>query len=203
MTQSVNWKEGEEYLVEVDKVFVPLVEKYGSCTLKPIEPGKYYSILLKGIISQQESPEVAHKSFKHFLCIFGEQPNVEKIITATEDDFFACGLNKYKISYIMDLSTKILEKELKLDEFVEMKDEEIIRKISKIKGFGRWTAEMFLILAMNRPNIIPTDDYGLQKGLKNIMELPNMLTKRSEINAIADKWRPWRSLATWYLWQHN
>ena len=94
----------------------------------------------------------------------------------------------------------IENKTIELDKFSELKDSEIINKLISVKGFGRWTAEMFLILALNRPNLLPLDDFGLKKAMQILYKI-DPKAKKSAYNEIAKLWEPWRSLACWYLWQ--
>jgi DNA-3-methyladenine glycosylase II len=113
----------------------------------------------------------------------------------------ACGVSATKVNYIKDLSSHIIDGKINLAEFTGMGDAAIIKQLMEIRGFGRWTAEIFLILALNRPDVLPADDFGLQKAIKEVFSLPAIMQKRGQVVEFAEPWRPWRSLATWYLWQ--
>jgi len=202
MSNTTNWTEGERFLAAISPVFAELINKYAPCTLEPIEPKKYYITLIKGILSQQVSSEVSQKFFQAFITIFGENPTPKKLSETPSEEIIACGCNEAKAQYIKDLSKSIVEGTITLDKFDEMDDNAIIKQLTEVKGFGRWTAEIFLILALNRPNVLPADDFGLKKALQILFKLPAIPQKRSQVTKIAEAWVPWRSLATWYLWQY-
>ena len=105
-----------------------------------------------------------------------------------------------KVSYIKDLSKKVESKELRLDYMKNLSDEEVIVQLMQVKGIGRWTAEMFLIFSLGRLDVLPVGDLGLRKGIKNLYSLEE-LPEKEQIESIAEKWRPYRSVATWYLWR--
>lgn len=202
MSNITNWTDGEKFLASIEPIFADLIIKYGSCTLQPIAKEQYYLTLIKGILSQQVSSEVSQKFFQAFTNIFGQNPEPEQLLNASIEKITTCGCNEQKAQYIKDLSKNILENKITLDSFSEMDDSAIIKQLTEVKGFGRWTAEIFLILALNRPNVLPADDFGLKKAMQLLFELPSIPQKRSQVSKIADNWSPWRSLATWYLWQY-
>ena len=106
-----------------------------------------------------------------------------------------------KTEYILDLSRHVADGRINPDEFAAMSDTEIMNKLLPVKGFGRWTVEMFLIFALNRTNVWPIDDFGIKKAM-NMLYSVDMKAKRTVYNDLAQKWEPWRTLATWYLWKY-
>jgi DNA-3-methyladenine glycosylase II len=201
MPDEDKWLAGEEFLRTGEPVFSFLMEKYGHCTLSALPPEKYYATLLKGVLAQQVAEDVGHKLFLSFSARYGEQPAPQDILASPAADFKACGIIEPKISYIRDLSRHILEKKIDLGQFPKLDDNTIVKQLSGIKGLGRWTAEIFLILALNRQDVLPADDFGLKKAMKDLFGLSALPQKRSQVTAVAEAWRPWRSLAAWYLWQ--
>lgn len=197
-----NWTDGEKFLANIEPIFADLISKYGSCTLEPIAQKEYYLTLIKGILSQQVSSEISQKFFQAFTAIFSQTPQPEDLLNASIGQITACGCNEPKAQYIKDLSRHIIENKITLDKFSEMEDSAIIKQLTEVKGFGRWTAEIFLILALNRPNVLPADDFGLKKSMQILFKLPAIPQKRSQVTKLAETWTPWRSLATWYLWQY-
>lgn len=199
--QNNEWQIGEDFLKETDPVLKNLINKYGACALKPIDSNLYFAMLIKGIISQQLSPDVANALFtnvkNHYKTSY-LKPN--EVLATPTDVFISLGISLPKAEYILELATKIENKTIELDKFFELKDSEIINKLISVKGFGRWTAEMFLILALNRPNLLPLDDFGLKKAMQILYKI-DPKAKKSAYNEIAKIWEPWRSLACWYLWQ--
>jgi DNA-3-methyladenine glycosylase II len=111
-----------------------------------------------------------------------------------------CGLSRSKVLYLQDLALHFVEKRLAIERWGEMSDDELIAELTQIRGIGRWTAEMFLIFYMTRPDILPLDDIGLQRAMSSHYNQGRPLSKL-KINSIAKRWRPWRSVATWYLWR--
>ena len=201
MSQQSIWLEGENFLKNTDPRLALLVDKYGHCNLTPVAPEQYYSTLVKGIISQQVANDVSQAFFKAFTDTYSLTPAPEKILVAPLAELTSCGFSLQKAGYIKELSQAIIDKKVTLEDFPNMPDSTIIRQLSQVKGFGRWTAEIFLILALNRPDVLPADDFGLKKAITLLCNLPSVPQKRSQINTLAEGWRPWRSLATWYLWQ--
>ena len=112
----------------------------------------------------------------------------------------ACGLSRQKSSYLKSLSTAFIEKEINTTKWIDHSDEKIIEELIKIKGIGRWTAEMFLIFNLCKPDIFPADDLGLIKGICECYNLSYPITKEHAIK-LSEKWKPWRSVATWYFWR--
>ena len=125
----------------------------------------------------------------------------EKILEASDSDLAAQGLVQQKIVYLKNFAQMILDNKVTLDKFQEMTDAQITKQLLDVKGLGQWTVEMFLLLALCRTDIVPTADHIFKKSLKNLLKLSD-IPKRGEINKITEKWRPWRSLAVWYLWRY-
>lgn len=199
--QKTEWKIGENFLQETDPILKNLINKYGACTLQPIDNDLYFTALVKGIISQQLSPEVASTLFGNVKNYYNTpflQPS--EILATPTEVFISLGLSLAKAEYILELAKNIEEQHINLGNFSELKDAEIINKLTAVKGFGRWTAEMFLILALNRPNLLPLDDFGLKKAMQILYKI-DPKAKKNAYNEIAKNWEPWRSLACWYLWQ--
>lgn len=183
------WNEAENKLQE-DKYIGPLIQKWGSCTIKPIKKSMYFEDLVDAICSQQLSGKAAK-------TIFGRVKNLlvkvtpEKIISKTDQELRDCGLSWQKVSYIKDLSSRIMNNELGITNLNKLNDEEVITELTKVKGIGRWTAEMFLMFSLARADILPKDDLGINKALKNL----KIKAKDTE------KWKPYRTVASWYLWR--
>jgi 3-methyladenine DNA glycosylase/8-oxoguanine DNA glycosylase len=124
----------------------------------------------------------------------------EQLLALGEEPLRAAGLSRQKTAYMRDLSEKFASGELREDEFEGEEDEEVIRKASSVKGIGRWTAEMFLIFSLGRPDVLPVDDLGVRRGFQITYGLDE-LPKPEEMRRIAEVWRPYRSVGTWYMWR--
>ena len=195
------WLAGEKFLRQVSPVFNHLADRYGHCAITPLPPEDYYSALIKGIISQQVASDVSQDIFLSFTGTFGTAPAPNAIIRACEESFLACGVAGPKIQYIKDLSRHIADGKIDLAQLNRLDDTAVIKQLTMVKGLGRWTAELFLILALARPDILPADDFGFKKAMKDNFKLPVIPQTRGQVAALTAAWRPWRSLAAWYLWQ--
>ena len=194
------WSLGDEYLLENAPELKPLIEKYAPCTMQPEKETRYFETLVRGLISQQLPPDVVTNICQKMQNHFGSL-TPEKILAATDAELAAQGLVQQKISYLKNVAQMVIDNKITLNNFHEMTDAQITKQLLEVKGLGQWTIEMFLLLALCRTDIVPTADHVFKKSLKNLLNLPD-IPKRGEINKITEKWRPWRSLAVWYLWRY-
>ncbi len=161
----------------------------------------YYESLVEAIITQQLAGSAAKAISNRFRSLYGKSfPKPIDVINTSDSKLRKTGLSRMKIKYIKELSKAIESKKLKMRSLSKLSDEEIVEQLTQIKGIGRWTAEMFLIFSLGRMDVLPVGDLGLRKGvqlLNSSTELPNA----AEIEELAEKWRPYRTVATWYLWK--
>jgi DNA-3-methyladenine glycosylase II len=127
---------------------------------------------------------------------------LEKLSNGDESVLRACGLSRQKKVYLLDLARHFSTGEVPTRRLARMDDEQIIDSLVRVKGVGRWTAEMFLIFVLNRPDVLPVDDLGLREGVRDVFGLAERPTA-AEARVLAEPWRPWRSIATWYLWRRG
>lgn len=191
------WKEAENKL-QKDKCIGPLIQKWVSCTIKPISKSKYFEDLVDAICSQQLSGKAAK-------TIFGRVKNLlikvtpENIISKTDQELRDCGLSWQKVSYVKDLANKTANGELHIKKLDKLDDEEIIKELVSVKGIGRWTAEMFLMFALGRPDVFPIDDLGIKKGFEKVTG--KKWDKIKSAKFAEKNWKPYRTVASWYLWR--
>jgi DNA-3-methyladenine glycosylase II len=161
-----------------------------------------FQSLVESIIYQQLAGSAASTIYGRFIKYYNNSPPLPEQILSTPDAVLksSIGLSNKKIEYIKDLSARITDRTLDLVKLCEMTDEEIIAQLIQVKGIGRWTAEMFLIFCLGRLDVLPVTDLGIRKAMQKIYALP-ALPKPSEMLAISQPWRPYRSVATWYLWK--
>lgn len=191
--------DAESHLTKADPVMKRLIGERGHCTLKPHNDTFY--ILCDSIISQQLSVKASATILKRFCSLFPkETPTPELVLKLDDEDIRAVGCSNAKVRYVKDLATKFLDGTLKPKQFSQLDDEDLIKTLVQVKGIGRWTAEMYLIFSLNRLNVMAVDDLGLRKAMMQLYDLPAM-PKPSEMLAIAEKWHPYRSIASWYLWR--
>lgn len=191
------WKDAEEFLAE-DKYIGPLIKKWGSCTIKPTSKHKYFENLVDAICSQQLSGKAAK-------TIFGRVKNLlvkvtpENILAKTDQELRDCGLSWAKVKYVKDLSEKVTSNKLQVTKLNKLSDEEVITELIKVKGIGRWTAEMFLMFDLGRQDIFPIDDLGIKKGFEKVTGKKWDKIKSAKFARL--HWKPYRTVASWYLWR--
>ena len=158
--------------------------------------------MLKSIVYQQLAGSAANAIYSRFLRYYGDTlPTPEQIISTSNTVLrFTIGLSFKKIEYIKNLSTKIVSGELNIHHLPDFQDEEVITELVKVKGIGRWTAEMFLIFCLQREDVIPLDDLGVKKAIQKLYNLAELPTHEYMLE-VSSGWKPYRSIATWYLWK--
>ena len=161
-----------------------------------------FQALIEAIIYQQLNGSAANSIYNRLLAYYRDRiPIPEQIISSSDLKLRTqVGLSRMKIAYLKDLASHIVDGRLNLIDLPEMEDEEIISQLTKIKGIGRWTADVFLIFCLARKDILPVTDLGLRNAMKRTYQLAELPTPNTMID-IADPWRPYRSVATWYLWK--
>ena len=162
---------------------------------------EYFSILLTGIISQQLPPEVSQQLLQKLEGLTGKPITPEAILRLTSEEYLAIGLNQQKIDYLYGFAQAVADGKIDMSRFATMTDSQITKQLLTVRGLGQWTIEMFLLLGLCRPDVVPSADYIFKKELQQLLHLPE-LPKRGVINKVTEPWRPWRSLVVWYLWQH-
>ena len=195
-------------LAASDPTMAALIERVGKIDLetrlrrrREERPADAYGALLRAIVGQQLSTKAARTIYGRILDLFdGSTPAPDRLLEASEADLRAAGLSGRKVEYIRDLASHVISGELELDRLGELSDEEAIEEIVAVRGLGRWTAEMFLIFHLERPDVISGGDLGIRKAIQieyglDAMPTPTEVVERSEA------WRPHRSLASIYLWE--
>jgi DNA-3-methyladenine glycosylase II len=200
-----DWSVAVRHLRRVDKRMAAVVDRVGPCTLAP-RPDPFVA-LCQSIYSQQISTAIATILFGRFRLLFPRKrvtpAGVLKVFDTTPEAVLKqCGLSRQKHAYIRDLAEHFVAKKIPVRQLPAMTDEEVIGALTEVNGVGRWTAEMFLIFVLNRPDVWPVDDLGLQEGVREVLELPAR-PKPKETLPLGEAFRPWRSVATWYLWRRD
>jgi DNA-3-methyladenine glycosylase II len=190
------WEDAKGELMKRDRILRKLIPQFGDLHL--VGRGEPFTTLARSIVGQQISVKAAESVWARFLelCPKCTPPQVIK----AGENLASCGLSKRKAEYILDLAEHFKAKRLHVDKWTEMDDEDVIAELVQIRGIGRWTAEMFLIFNLRRPNILPLDDMGLLKGI-SINYFSGEPVSRSDAREVAANWAPWCTVATWYLWR--
>jgi DNA-3-methyladenine glycosylase II len=189
-----------KYLSEADPQLAGVIKTVGKYSIK-IRTNAFQS-LVESIIYQQLAGSAANiiytRFIKHYNNVF---PKPMQIISTSDIELKSkIGLSSNKVRYLKDLSTKVEQGKINLELLSTMSDEEVIAELTLVKGIGRWTAEMFLIFCLERPDILPVTDLGIRKAVHKLYSLPE-LPKPAELLAISQPWRPHRTVASWYLWK--
>ena len=170
----------------------------------PFEPragaGDYFASLARAILYQQLAGRAAAAIHARFVQAIGGEVTPRAVLSTSPEALRAAGLSGNKAAAIVDLATKVADSTVPLAELHELDDEEIIARLSSVRGIGRWTAEMFLLFELRRPDVWPVDDYGVRNGWTLIHSLPAIITPR-ELRQEGERFRPFRSVAAWYCWR--
>ena len=196
-TVPVYWAEACKHLVKKDRVMKRLIPQFGDACLQT--RGDAFVTLARSIVGQQISIKAAQTVWDRFALLPAEiTPG--HVLKLKIDDMRAAGLSARKVEYLVDLALHFDNGALHVQAWEGMDDEAIIDELVAIRGIGRWTAEMFLIFHMMRPNVLPLDDVGLIKGISQSYFSGDVVS-RSDAREVAAAWAPYRSVATWYIWR--
>lgn len=191
------WEDAKVELMKRDRILRKLIPQFGDLQLTG--RGEPFTTLARSIVGQQISTKAAESVWQRLLLVCPKCTPAQ-VLRAGDVKLAGCGLSKRKAEYILDLADHFKAKRVHADKWVEMDDEDVIAELIQIRGIGRWTAEMFLIFNLLRPNILPLDDFGLLKGI-SVNYFSGEPVSRSDAREVAANWEPWRTVATWYLWR--
>lgn len=189
------------HIAERDRVMAAVIERFGPCRMTPWanEP---FSALVNSVISQQLSVKAADTIAKRCLQVAGRGQRFvpKKLLDASDDTLRGCGLSGAKVRYIKGIADAAQRKQVNFNRLRQLPDEELIKALTAFSGIGVWTAEMLMIFAFGHPDIMSLGDLGLRRGVETIYELDHAPSDRVILGA-AESWRPYRSVASWYLWR--
>jgi DNA-3-methyladenine glycosylase II len=204
------------HLKKTDPIMRAIIERVGPCRMEFGEPT--FHSLAEAIVYQQLNGKAAVTIFRRFSALAGDPLTPEGILKLTPEQMRSVGLSKQKSSYLLDMAQRAHRGELDFTRVPEMSDEEVIEHLTQVKGVGVWTAHMFLMFTLQRPNILPTGDFGVRMAVykhyldkrrngsgksapANIRKQKIILPKPEQMEKIAKAWEPYRSVACWYLWK--
>lgn len=193
----VYWADACRHLMKRDRMMKKLIPQHGGVSLE--SRGDAFVTLARSIVGQQISVKAAQTVWERF-AVLPKKMVPAQILKLKVDDMRAAGLSARKVEYLVDLALHFANNQVHVDAWSEMEDEAIIAELVAIRGVGRWTAEMFLIFHLMRPNVLPLDDVGLQNGISRCY-FSGEPVSRSEIREVAATWAPYSSVATWYIWR--
>lgn len=190
----------KKYLALKDPILGEIIQKID--LLDHVTPTNYFRSLIENIISQQLSTKAANTIAVRFIALFNDEdfPKPQDVLEMPDEKIRKAGISYQKIKYIKDLAQKISEKLLDLNNLANLSDQEVIFHLTQVKGIGKWTAEMFLMFALNRPDVFSYGDLGLKNAMRRLYGLRSLPSEK-KAQIISNKWQPFRTLACRYLWK--
>jgi DNA-3-methyladenine glycosylase II len=195
-----DYRAARRHLMRSDPTLRDVIKRVGPCRLHAVAPADPFEALCMSIASQQLSTKAADTIFGRFRDLFPDRgPTPEHVMTLTDDQIRGVGFSRPKVSFIKDLASHVIDGRLDLAGLTRHPDEEVMRQLISVKGIGRWTAEIFLMFRLGRPDILPADDLGLMNAAHRVYKLRKRPDAR-KLRKMGEAWKPYRSVAAWYLW---
>jgi DNA-3-methyladenine glycosylase II len=205
-------------LMRRDPILGAVIRKCGACGLADAQHADPFRALVGAIVSQQLSTKAAATIQARFEALFapaplagkplrevrghrGRFPTPDQVMAASDEALRGVGLSRMKVSFIRDLSARVIDGRLRLKELDALDDETVVRELVAVKGIGRWTAEMFLMFRLHRPDVLPVGDLGIVRGFQKVYGWKKDPSP-AKMTRTAEAWRPYRSVACWYLWEY-
>jgi 3-methyladenine DNA glycosylase/8-oxoguanine DNA glycosylase len=191
-----------EHLRASDASLARVIDTVGPFRLQLIEAPSIFAALAQSIVYQQLNGRAAAAIFARFCALFpSADPTAEQVLAIPEDELRGAGLSRSKLLSLRDLAGKTVTGEIPtLAEIRRMEDQAIIERLTEVRGIGRWTVEMLLIFRLGRPDVLPADDYGIRKGFA-LAYGKSELPARKDLETYGIRWKPYRTVASWYLWR--
>jgi DNA-3-methyladenine glycosylase II len=197
----VNHRPSVRHLKRVDPILARVIEQVGPCRIALRTDGTHYHALTRAIVFQQLSGKAAGTIFGRFNALYpANSPTPEAVLATSDEQLRAVGLSRQKVGYMRDLSLKVTTGDLPLDAVEHMADDDLIAHLVQVKGIGRWTAQMFLMFRLGRPDVLPELDLGIQNAIRKAYRMRKRPTPK-QVKRIGAKWSPHSSVASWYLWR--
>ena len=191
------------FALKKDPRLKPLIAKYPEPEFDRGQKGlTAFHALIRAIVYQQLSGKAARTILDRFLALYPKSrfPTPKELIATPVADMRSAGLSGQKTDYLKDLAEKFLDGTINPKRFARMEDQEIREHVIAVKGVGPWTADMFLMFTLGRPDVLPTGDLGIQKGMQKLFKLESLPTPE-KMRSLAEPWKPYRTIASWYLWR--
>lgn len=189
------------HLKKADPKLAAVIDAVGPCTFEPAEHLAHFTAITRSIVFQQLSGKAAGTIYGRFAALFADEtPVASALLDLSDDQLRAVGLSRQKIGYLRDLATRVQNADVPIDTLHELTDGEIIAVLTSVKGIGRWTAQMFLMFRLGRPDVLPDLDLGIQKGIQRAYHM-RKLPPPKRVLEVGAKWAPYRTIASWYLWR--
>lgn len=196
-----SWTRAVRELAAADPVMARVIAEMGPCRLTARHDGTHFEHLARAIVYQQLSGKAAATIHGRMCALFGEDPPAPATLLALPDEpFREAGVSRQKLGYLRDLAARCEAGSLPLDGIETLDDDAVIAALTTVKGIGRWTAQMFLMFRLGRPDVLPELDLGVQNGIRKAYRVRRVVTPKDVLRR-GERWRPWRSVASWYMWR--
>lgn len=200
-TLSTMYQDAIAHLKACDPTLASIIDRVGPCRFEPRTRGTHLEALMRSIIYQQLSGRAAATIHRRFVGLHGgRSPSARRLLATRDDALRGAGVSRQKIGYLRDLAARVEARELPVRRLHELTDDEIIESLVRVKGIGRWTAHMFLIFRLGRPDVLPDLDLGIQKAIK-VHWRKRKLPTPIQVAKLGAPWAPCRTIASWYLWR--
>lgn len=196
----LNHRKALNHLRKADPVLGTVIEQVGPCRLQPLASGTHFEFIARSIIYQQLSTKAATTIHGRVQTLCGGALTTEPLISLPDEALRGAGLSRQKLGYLRDLAARAADGRLDTQHFAELPDEEITRQLVEVKGIGVWTAQMFLIFKLVRPDVLPVLDLGIRKGFQRAYRMRKLPDAR-RMEKIARAWAPYRTIGSWYMWR--
>jgi DNA-3-methyladenine glycosylase II len=189
------------HLKKADPVLARVIDQVGRYRGWPSPEGTHFDAVCRSIVFQQLSGKAAGTIHGRFQGLYGGRtPLPAELVGTSDEKLREIGLSRQKSAYLKDLATRVIAGDVPIETLHELEDEQIITALTRVKGVGRWTAQMFLMFRLGRPDVLPDLDLGIQKGIQKAYKLRKLPTP-DRVKKIGAKWAPYRTVASWYLWR--
>jgi DNA-3-methyladenine glycosylase II len=189
------------HLKRADPTLASVIASVGPCRFEPRAEGTHFEAVARAIVYQQLSGKAAGTIHGRFHALYGGRaPEPAELLATADEPLRGAGLSRQKLGYLRDLAARVHAGEVPLDRVEALADDEIVEALTRVKGVGRWTAQMFLMFRLGRPDVLPDLDLGVQKAIQLAYGLPAM-PKPADVLRIGAPWAPHRTVAAWYLWR--
>ncbi len=196
-----DYRRGVAHLKRVDPRLAAVIARVGPCRFTPRADGTHFEAVARAIVYQQLSGKAAGTIHGRFHALYGGRaPEPVELLKTTDEALRGAGLSRQKVAYLRDLAARVAAGDVPLDAIHTLDDAAIIAALTRVKGVGRWTAQIFLMFRLGRPDVMPELDLGIQKGIQ-LAYGRSSLPRPAEVAVLAERWAPWRTVAAWYLWR--
>lgn len=190
-----------QHLKRADPALGRAIARVGPCRFAPVTGGTHFDFIVRSIVYQQLSGKAAETIHRRLLETLGGGANPDAVASAPEPRLREAGLSRQKISYLKDLARKVDAGEVRLEGIENADDADLVARLTKVKGIGRWSAQMFLIFRLGRPDVLPDGDLGIRRAVQQVYGLRRMPSPE-RVRRIGRPWSPHATIASWYLWRH-